>query len=363
MRPGLVVLALVALAAVVGVGLLLLGSPRPEHGAFRAKIGPKRVETGATSPVPNAMTPAELTEGAQEALAPAAPGEDQPEARAGTGTIRGRVVGAPPEILGGLEVLATPVEEDAPVRIARTDKDGCFVLVDVDERLTYDLKVVVAGRASYGRRRTEMYRARAGPRELELVWLPERALVFQVADARTGATLSDFEVRLGSGYGRPMLDDEGRIRRHFLEGRVRWVAWAEEEERSPFELVVSARGYREQRIGPLVASSHGDLELGRLLLEPMPRLVVTVLEAASRAPIEGARVTLVHAVDQHRAGGSTAFDPHDGRTAANGQVLLSCFPGEEARLEVRHAGFVDLVKTLQLTLAEEQRETVQLARR
>jgi len=363
MRPGLLALALVVLAAVVGVGLLLLGSPRPEHGARRVQIGAETVENGSPSPVPSAVTPAELAEGALEALAPSTPGEGQPDARGATGTIRGRVVGAPAELRNMLEVVATPVDAGRAQSVTRCDPEGCFSFEGLEADQTYDLRVVVAGRPSFGRPRAEPRLTTPGPREVELAWMPERALIFQVADARTGLAVTDFEVRLGRTFLRPLLDEGGRIRGHFPQGRVRWVAWAEGEEREPFDLVVSARGYRELRVGALLAPLRADFELGRLVLEPAPRLVVRVVDGATEAPVAGAQVGLAHAVDAARRRDGQAFDPCSGRTDQEGRVTLSRFPGEEALLMVRHADYADLDRALVLTLAEEQRETVALERR
>ncbi|HEX6882481.1 MAG TPA: hypothetical protein VF530_03810 [Planctomycetota bacterium] len=364
MRPAPLVLALVALAAAIGVGWLVVNSQR-SPSATRSEESSLEDVAPASSLAPSAVTPAATThgEGAHEELAPSVPGEQPSEARIPAGTIRGRVVGVPPELRGRLEVIATPVDASHRKQVTPCDPEGCFTLAGLEPEQTYDLRVVIAGRVSFGRPRTELRMVSPGPPEIELRWFADRALLFQVADARTGLAVTEFEVRLGRRHVRPLLDEEGRIRRHFPEGRVRWVAWAEEEEREPFELVVSARGYRELRVGALVDPVRNDYDLGRLLLEPVPRLVVRVVDEATQLPVEGARVTLMHAVDKERPRDAQAFDPHGGRTDAEGRVTLSCFPGEEAVLSVRHSRYADLDRTLALTLAEEQLDTVQLAPR
>jgi hypothetical protein len=270
------------------------------------------------------------------------------------------VVGAPESLADALEVQASALDTRAPTRVVTCAPDGRFTLTDLHPTTTYHLRTFPAGRSSFGRSRTDVCTARPGPHEVELVWLPERALVFQVADARTGLALSAFEVRLGQAFTRPLLDETGRVRQSFPDGRVRWERWVPEEAHAPVTLVVSARGYRELRLPDVLPPLSGETDLGRLVLEPVPRLVVRVLAQAGEQPIAGALVTLAPEGSPDAAPSNGLFTPHQARTDEAGLVLLSRLPEEAGIVRVRHAGYADAERSLVTSLAEEELITVRL---
>lgn len=193
---------------------------------------------------------------------------------------------------------------------------------------------------------------------------PGNALVFQVADGRTAQPLSTFEVRVGRAYLRPLLDDEGRIRHDFPEGRVRFPGVIEAGAGESVQLLVTARGFAELRVPELFVAPGRELDLGTLRLERVPRITVRVLDDLRGEPVFGARVSLLAAgsvpAPDERPPLPSALDPWSARTDRDGRVLLTSRPGEQVTLSVRHAAHAPLDTELFLPLSEEHEETVRL---
>ena len=192
----------------------------------------------------------------------------------------------------------------------------------------------------------------------------ETALVFRVVDGRTSEALETFEARLGQSFLRPLLDEEGRVRLHFPEGRARFAGVIESRAGESVQLAIRSRGYRELRVADLFVPSGGELDLGTLRLERAPRLEVRVLDEQSGEPVAGARVALLAAGSAPEPAkiltAPDALDPWRARTGTDGRVLLESRPGETAMLAVRDAGHAPLDLELVLPLSEEHQETVRL---
>lgn len=192
----------------------------------------------------------------------------------------------------------------------------------------------------------------------------EAALLFRVADARSAQPLETFEVRVGRSFLRPLLDQQGRIRHEFPEGRVSFPGLIEGRAGESVQLVILARGYRELRIPDVYVPPGGELDLGTLRLERVPRVTVQVLDELTDEPVAGARVSLLAAgsvpAPEERPALPAALDPWSARTDAAGCVLLTSRPGETVTLSVRHPQHQSLDAELLLPLSEEHRETVRL---
>ena len=192
----------------------------------------------------------------------------------------------------------------------------------------------------------------------------ETALLFTVVDARTAQPLSTFEARMGQAFLRPLLDEEGRIRHDFPEGRARFPGLIEGRAGEGVQLAITARGYAELRVPELFVAPGRELDLGTLRLERVPRIVVRVLDERSGEPVSGARVTLLAAgrapEPEDRPPASAALDPWSARTDPDGRVLLTSRPGDHVTLAVRHATHAPLDAELVLPLSEEHEETVRL---
>lgn len=204
----------------------------------------------------------------------------------------------------------------------------------------------------------------APERASEIPASPETALLFRVLDGRTGEPLSTFEVRLGQRFLRPLLDDEGRIRHDFPDGRVRCTGLIEAQSGEEVELALTARGFQELRVPALYVPPGRELDLGALRLERAPRLAVRVLDDRTGEPVAGARVVLLARGSvlepDSRPVSSAALDPFRARTDRDGRALLTSRPGELATLAVRHPDHAALDAELLLPLSEEHQETVRL---
>lgn len=195
----------------------------------------------------------------------------------------------------------------------------------------------------------------------------EAALLFRVLDARTSEPVSAFEARLGQDFLRPLLDEKGRIRHDFPDGRARFPGVIEGFEGRNVQLAVLARGYGELRVPDLYVAPGRELDLGTLRLERVPRLTVRVLDGRTGEAVPGAFVTLLRAgialAPEAQPPASADLDPWSGRTDPQGRVLLTSRPGEIVTLAVRHATHAPLDLELTLPLGEEHEETVRLPAR
>ena len=193
---------------------------------------------------------------------------------------------------------------------------------------------------------------------------PEAALLFRVVDARTVQPLTTFEARLGQAFLRPLLDERGRIRHDFPDGRARFPGLIEAREGKNVQLLILARGYQELRVPELYVAPGHELDLGTLRLERAPRLTVRVLDELTGEPVPGARVSLIASgappAPEDRPPTSSALDPWSARTDLDGRVLLTSRPGEPVTLSVRHATHLSRDVELSLPLSEEHEETVRL---
>jgi hypothetical protein len=358
-RSPTILLTLVVLAGLFAAGLFVLGSG---ERATRAPALPAPMDAESTATAEPLLRPAPVDEGPS-----AAPQSAQPASPAATAEIHGRVVGAPPEVLATLEVVAVPSQPGAATRTALCGPDGVFALRELAPGVRYQLRAVPAGKASFARTRAGPLEVLAGAREVELRCAAASALLFTVVDGRTGAPLEDFEVRLGPRFLRPVLDEDGRVRRSFPAGRVRCTDLIEPAEGAAFTLLVSARGYEELRRADVFVPAGDTLELGELRLARAPRLVVRVLDERTGLPIADALVSLRERGEtdalRPEPAADAAFDPGQGRTDAQGRVMLASHPGTELVLRVRHADYAPFKRELALPLDEEHEVSVRLTPR
>jgi hypothetical protein len=186
-------------------------------------------------------------------------------------------------------------------------------------------------------------------------------LRFVVTDARSGSALEEFEVRLGTRFMRPLLDEHGKVARHFGAGRVQCSELFEAEAGTAFELLLQARGYLELRLSDLFVPRAGELDLGTLRMEPAPSLFLRVLDGSTGAPVAEALVSLdferLPSGERLRPS-PLAFDPFSARTDAQGWVRLTSRPGAEATLRIQSRDHAPYERDLALALSDEQRETI-----
>lgn len=268
--------------------------------------------------------------------------------------IRGRVVHAPAEALPTLWVRAIPIS-GAPVGVlyagdqvdperfvvlprgAHCDADGSFVVRGLSAGLEYRLSARVGEHDYFGPVRTGQATARAGARDVELVYRAGTVLTFQVVDAATSQPVTDFEVRLGRGHPEPLASDDGSVRHSFVDGNVRVTQGLDGGE-EPLRLEVEARGY-ETLVVPDVRVPRGQSKgLGPVRLVPAAVVAVRVVDDATDAPVVGARVSLALEAPPARDP-ARSYERHAADSDVDGRVRLSALVGETARLFVQHPDF------------------------
>ena len=219
-------------------------------------------------------------------------------------TIRGRIVDAPLEELGGMFVSAVPdrtgdfatlaAMQDS--RRAEVEQDGSFLVEGAEPGVEYTLEARSEERDSSvwmfgGRSRSNQVRARAGDEGVVLRFQSAATVAFRVLDAQTREPITDFTVDYGSDFLTPLQED-GRVLQEHPDGmaRIDRVRLPSDDQRLTIE--IRSVGYETfRREG--IAVVPGELaDLGRIFLQPVPVLTVTVGDRATGTPIAGARVTL-----------------------------------------------------------------------
>lgn len=279
--------------------------------------------------------------------------------------VRGRVVGAPAEVLESLWVRTVhagwhvaPAEElplpPAP-RWTRCDADGTFLVRGLERGSLVSVGAHDDEGESYERPLTTVIEVRAGSQDVVLQYLPPTWIIGRVVDARTLQPVTEFELRLGGPtFVASLLDADGRAQRSFPEGRVR------AEIHMPgacSALVIDAHGYAplHKEVSPF---DHGELDIGELRLEPSAMLDVHVVDDATGTGVVGALVEL-----RDPASGAPEVDSpwRSLRTDETGAVRLNLLEGKRATLRVTHSAYEPFESELALD-GGDRSETVPLRR-
>jgi uncharacterized GH25 family protein len=307
--------------------------------------------------------------------------------------IQGRVVGAPPKSLASLWVRAAlrpsgPDDERdsssfameitrspfAGVRRAKCGADGSFTLRGLKKGQSYRL-VGRDGEGDFGgSARTKTLQVKAGDRGVQLEWKPETAIVCQVVDAINGKPLTDFSVEAGFGWSLPLTDADGRPVKHFNDGRVRFANLPQKPQGETAAISIDAVGYKRYEQKNLEPVEGQDLDLGVIRLERAPVVKVTVLDAATSAPVADASVSLTADEPKDKSNrmvvsfGDASGDDlsgagraQRGKTDADGRVSLTSLPGKRAVLRVRHGGHAPFVSApIDLPVGDDVEQSVRL---
>jgi hypothetical protein len=311
--------------------------------------------------------------------------------------IEGQVLGAPSGTVPTLVVRAAPDRAGQntlamnaragvfPAESRRADvaADGSFVVRGVRQGQEY---LVSAQRQPsdrggflgfFGSSLSPEVQAEAGDRGVELPFQPEGALVFQVVDSKTRQPVTEFRATAGTAFLVPLRDEDGRAASEHPDGRARFGNLRPESSEQKFKLRVSATGYRDELLENLTVTMGEETDLGIIALDPVPIVRVTVLDAGTGAPIEGARVILTQLdeSDPMEAVMSRSFeidvdaDDHGdvqindgesrtGRTDAEGVALLTSFQGERCEVEVRSRGHAPYTSDSFVPVAGQQEDVV-----
>jgi len=298
--------------------------------------------------------------------------------------IAGQVIGLPADGDETLHVRAVPLREDdegglglgtfasvgAPT--APVASDGRFRLRGLEGDCAYRLQLRAETLTFIRSSRSAAVDASPGDVGVTLVYSAPAALTFQVVDGESGQPLTDFEVLAGSSWLAPDIED-GKIKRHYPEGRVRIEDLRQSVGLSASELVrvqVHATGYESFERGEIAFAGNEEVDLGVVRLKRVPVVRVEVLDDRTREPVEGATVSLIPEGEVRdpssvtmnvRIAATPGEEPvvytegseqRTGVTDEHGICVLSSLPGEAAVIRVRnedHAPYSSEVLDLPLT--------------
>ena len=302
-------------------------------------------------------------------------------------TIEGRIVGAPASALADLHVRAVQVSRgdqlpryslgmESSKRVTDCLANGAFRLSGLQRSLEYQVSAF-EGSGYSARRRSEIKNVCAGDQEVVLQFLPETSLTFQVVNSATDAPIDRLAIDLGYGLRGPLLDEDGQPQVEFPDGRVRIdpVPLASQSERFSNDtystriqglgLQIGCSGYRSIELEDISLTEGEDNDLGVILLDPLPKITVRVLDLASRIPIPGALITLdasqsfpigqghriaISSENADRA--STLGLAQRATTGADGSACLSIVSETSVCLVVQHPNY-----------APYRRETIEMSSR
>lgn len=308
--------------------------------------------------------------------------------------IRGRVTGAPAELLGRLfvrasarpggGVLAELGDSDGFLfgaeRRSKVAADGSFHLRGLKPGQSYRLVARDSKDEFLGRSRSSTVQATAGDSSVVLPYRAETAVTFQVVDAVDGTPIEELTVSAGVGFRIPDLDSAGRPLRKYPGGRVRYTNFqGRMAPDAPAELSVEASGYRTFVRSDLVLVDGQDVDLGVIRLERAPLVRVTVVDAKSGAPVAGAQVgmgeyeppiedglrversvSIMVGGDEGDAGDGPAIG-NSARTDKDGKAKLTSQPGKTIQLRVTHKGHAPFLSApIELPAAEDVVQEVRL---
>lgn len=316
--------------------------------------------------------------------------------------IEGRVSGAEAQRLTELSVSAAKRNEgeDAGAgmmmgnftlpRKAKVKADGSFRVGGLAPGASYRLSARKTESSPFnigmGMGANDGVAAKAGDRNVEVPFTPEPALVCQVVDAQSGEPITEMDVKAGRGWNIPLMGSDGKLKRHFEAGRVRFENLPPRNQgfgpgngaSRGVKLRIDATGYKPFEKDGLEMPASGDLDLGVVRLERNPVCEVTILDAQTGAPVANAEVTLEKVTNDDREargmrmgmrfmsrGAEAANDESSSRakTNAQGKVRLQSFPGANARLLVEAKDYAAWNGTQFLLPAErDHSETLRLSR-
>jgi protocatechuate 3,4-dioxygenase beta subunit len=293
------------------------------------------------------------------------------ELAAGT-TIEGVALGVPADQVGKVKVRAQSIDDPrggfgfgigGRSREAEVGADGRFRIrgLGLDQRWQLQLRSAVgSGSAGFDffrqRARSASMRANSGDRGVQLRWQRDSGVTLQVVDAKTRAPLEEFEVSAGQGWRmEPLRAADGKAQKSFPKGNVRVGDLYPSADGGGAKIEIRAPGYADWSRQDIALLAEADVNLGVIELAPTPTLVVTVLDAATQAPVADARVSLrparklgadgeVHMSISMGASSDGEFEVDDGnqtrraRTDEKGIATLSSFPGQACSLRVEAEG-------------------------
>ncbi|MEM6571609.1 MAG: carboxypeptidase-like regulatory domain-containing protein [Planctomycetota bacterium] len=290
--------------------------------------------------------------------------------RAGA-TIEGVVLDLPESGADGLRVVARGGMGPEGMAVLFGSRPGGPVTGDVDERGSFVLTglepganvrlTLVEDRLAFdgSTRRSKSVPARAGDRNARITYSEGASVTFRVTDSE-GNPVESMSVDAGFDY------PTARVRRNeTCEDGVCKIAnlWPSEEG-DALKLQIEATGFEPYRAKQLVVQPDASLDLGTIVLEERPRMLLAVTSAVTGEPVEGADVLMrpyrdpavtatsirrrvsIEADRDDDGDDFSAFDVEGearGTTDADGRCELDATPGATVEFVVRHPDFAETV--------------------
>src|SRR5262245_9546187 len=277
-------------------------------------------------------------------------------------TIAGTVTGIPGAERGQLEVraLKSSVPDEflglGAARTAKVEQSGAFLLrgLEVGQRYTLQARRVRSEneRGFWERSRSSDVEARAGDTGVVLAYQPEAAILFTVFDARTRTPIERFQVESGIDWPAPLNDEQGRQRKLFPGGAARVGGLRPSSDSERVRLNVHATGYRDYERADIAVRAGQELDLGAILLEPVPLVRVHVTDSKSGEPVVGASVRVQQqqgdsfqvrreiAIGEDEGHESIDFgEGRSGKTDEQGWADVTSYEGETVEISARAKGY------------------------
>ncbi len=246
------------------------------------------------------------------------------------------------------------------VKSCDVDAGGTWMLRGLKADRDYDLELYEERPTSFGFESISerAVQARAGDAGVALDYRPGWELAMQVVDSRTGEPIEDYKFIFGPQFS--VQGAEPSAGPPFAEGRSSYSnlrmpsrAWYTGGPTARVE----AQGYAARKVEIPEMPSGGQLDLGQILLDPVPSLTVRVTDLETGDPVEGARVArsiqtqgrsegsgaALGSVSMRRSirvdGEAVDWSPGFASTDSDGIAVLDGLPGERVDLTVTHGNY------------------------
>ena len=260
------------------------------------------------------------------------------------------------------------------VAACEVSEDGSWRLqgIEVDQVVDLDLYESFGGQAPNSISEQSV-QARAGDAGVALAYRPGWRLAMRVVDARSGEPVENFRLSFGPQFALQAAEPDTEP--PFVDGRVRFSGL-----RMPSRVFfkgkptgqIEAQGYAPHRLELPAQPGEDLLDLGRILLDPVPRITVRVTDRETGLPVVGALVNRKLTPSEGRpfdrsvrhnlrpsagdSGQSSAvWTPGQSRTKSDGVAVLDGLPGRLAELIVSHPDFANS-RVPSLALSDESLE-------
>ncbi|MBL8858560.1 MAG: carboxypeptidase regulatory-like domain-containing protein [Planctomycetes bacterium] len=276
-------------------------------------------------------------------------------------SIDGQVVGLPAGAAQDLTVFATESGSGTVMfgngkgqRRAAVEADGRFRVGGCKQDTGYSLVLRRAGAGIPVAAHSETVAAQSGDHNVVIQYRSETAITCRVVALDTGAPIETLNVSAGYRWPMPLMTPESKgPQKHFEGGRVRFAPLTGGTTAEPAQIRIESPGFTTFERKDLRLIAGIDNDIGVIQLARSALVKVTVLDAATGAPVQNASVSLNEVSRNGSEIGMTfSFDSvsdgepeflgpgaaHRGRTDKEGRVALTSMPAKSVTLSVTHKG-------------------------